>query len=94
MILLLQVIADKDAPMWKGYMYAGLMFAITLVAVVADHQHLQLVARAGFRLSAVLGLQVRAPRVPCALLLNASMTCTFCGKLTLSTLVHRSTATC
>lgn len=34
----LQVIADPDAPVWKGYVYGGLMLSGNLIGLLADHQ--------------------------------------------------------
>ncbi|KAG1680183.1 hypothetical protein FOA52_000296 [Chlamydomonas sp. UWO 241] len=58
--LLLKVIADPAAPMWKGYLYAGLMLLGNLIGMLADHQHFNYTLRAGFRLSSSLGALVHA----------------------------------
>ncbi|GAX80188.1 hypothetical protein CEUSTIGMA_g7626.t1 [Chlamydomonas eustigma] len=57
---LLKVIADKGAPEWEGYMWAGVMFVVSMAGLLADHQHFHLVMRAGMRLSGVLGAQVQS----------------------------------
>ncbi|GAX80189.1 hypothetical protein CEUSTIGMA_g7627.t1 [Chlamydomonas eustigma] len=57
--MLLKVVADENAPAWKGYLYAGLMFLGTLTGLIADHQHFLRSTRAGLRLSAVLSATVQ-----------------------------------
>eukprot|EP00798_Chlamydomonas_sp_ICE-L_P022904 gene22904-30080_t len=56
--LLLKLLSDPDAPVWLGYAYAGVMFAGTLVGVLADNQHFVRTTRAGLRLKAMLSAVV------------------------------------
>ncbi|MEW5311484.1 MAG: hypothetical protein WDW38_003194 [Sanguina aurantia] len=51
---LLQSLAGPQADAWKGYIYALLMFAGSMVGLLSDQQHFQLVMRAGFRLKALM----------------------------------------
>lgn len=51
---LLKSLAGPTSESWHGYVYASLMFLGSMVGLLADQQHFQLVMRAGFRLKALI----------------------------------------
>ncbi|TRY81629.1 hypothetical protein DNTS_014478 [Danionella cerebrum] len=72
--LLLGFMKDEEAPIWKGYLYAGLMFLLSCLQSVFNHQYTYTCFTVGMRVkTAVMGLVYRK-----SLVMNSSArrTCT------------------
>ncbi|KAM6957268.1 multidrug resistance-associated protein 1-like [Aplochiton taeniatus] len=58
--LLLEFMRDEEAPLWKGYMYAFLMFLLSSLQSLFNHQYLYACFTVGMRIkTAVMGLVYR-----------------------------------
>ncbi|KAG5854427.1 multidrug resistance-associated protein 1-like [Anguilla rostrata] len=58
--LLLGFMRDEDAPLWKGYFYASLMFLLSCLQSVFNHQYMYSCFTVGMRVkTAVMGLVYR-----------------------------------
>uniref|UniRef100_A0A671V7K3 ABC-type glutathione-S-conjugate transporter n=1 Tax=Sparus aurata TaxID=8175 RepID=A0A671V7K3_SPAAU len=58
--LLLQETVDEDAPLWKGYFYATLMFLLSCLQSLFNHQYMYTCFTVGMRVkTAVMGLVYR-----------------------------------
>ncbi|XP_061889552.1 multidrug resistance-associated protein 1 [Entelurus aequoreus] len=58
--LLLDFIRDEDAPLWKGYFYATLMFLLSCLQSLFNHQYMYTCFTVGMRVkTAVMGLVYR-----------------------------------
>ncbi|XP_054635108.1 multidrug resistance-associated protein 1 isoform X3 [Dunckerocampus dactyliophorus] len=58
--LLLGFMKDKDAPLWKGYFYATLMFLLSCLQSLFNHQYMYTCFTVGMRVkTAVMGLVYR-----------------------------------
>ncbi|KAJ8363882.1 hypothetical protein SKAU_G00127130 [Synaphobranchus kaupii] len=58
--LLLGFMRDEDAPLWKGYFYASLMFMLSCLQSVFNHQYMYSCFTVGMRVkTAVMGLVYR-----------------------------------
>uniref|UniRef100_A0A3B3TXC5 ABC-type glutathione-S-conjugate transporter n=1 Tax=Poecilia latipinna TaxID=48699 RepID=A0A3B3TXC5_9TELE len=72
--LLLDFMRDEDAPLWKGYFYATLMFLLSCLQSLFNHQYMYTCFTVGMRVkTAVMGLVYRK-----SLVINSSArrTCT------------------
>uniref|UniRef100_A0A3B3ZXF0 ABC-type glutathione-S-conjugate transporter n=1 Tax=Periophthalmus magnuspinnatus TaxID=409849 RepID=A0A3B3ZXF0_9GOBI len=72
--LLLSFMKDEDAPLWKGYFYATLMFLLSCLQSLFNHQYMYTCFTVGMRVkTAVMGLVYRK-----SLVINSSArrTCT------------------
>uniref|UniRef100_A0A8C6UBB9 ABC-type glutathione-S-conjugate transporter n=1 Tax=Neogobius melanostomus TaxID=47308 RepID=A0A8C6UBB9_9GOBI len=72
--LLLSFMRDDDAPLWKGYFYATLMFLLSCLQSLFNHQYMYMCFTVGMRVkTAVMGLVYRK-----SLVINSSArrTCT------------------
>uniref|UniRef100_A0AAX7U300 ABC-type glutathione-S-conjugate transporter n=1 Tax=Astatotilapia calliptera TaxID=8154 RepID=A0AAX7U300_ASTCA len=73
-VLLLDFMRDEDAPLWKGYFYATLMFLLSCLQSLFNHQYMYTCFTVGMRVkTAVMGLVYRK-----SLVINSSArrTCT------------------
>uniref|UniRef100_A0A3B3ZX39 ABC-type glutathione-S-conjugate transporter n=1 Tax=Periophthalmus magnuspinnatus TaxID=409849 RepID=A0A3B3ZX39_9GOBI len=73
-LLLLSFMKDEDAPLWKGYFYATLMFLLSCLQSLFNHQYMYTCFTVGMRVkTAVMGLVYRK-----SLVINSSArrTCT------------------
>uniref|UniRef100_A0A673C5R8 ABC-type glutathione-S-conjugate transporter n=1 Tax=Sphaeramia orbicularis TaxID=375764 RepID=A0A673C5R8_9TELE len=73
-VLLLSFMKDEDAPLWKGYFYATLMFLLSCLQSLFNHQYMYTCFTVGMRVkTAVMGLVYRK-----SLVINSSArrTCT------------------
>lgn len=58
--LLLGFMRDQDAPLWKGYFYATLMFLLSCLQSLFNHQYMYTCFTVGMRVkTAVMGLVYR-----------------------------------
>uniref|UniRef100_A0A8C9TP04 ABC-type glutathione-S-conjugate transporter n=1 Tax=Scleropages formosus TaxID=113540 RepID=A0A8C9TP04_SCLFO len=58
--LLLGFMRDEDAPLWKGYFYASLMFLLSCLQSLFNHQYMYMCFTVGMRVkTAVMGLVYR-----------------------------------
>lgn len=58
--LLLGFMRDEDAPLWKGYFYATLMFLLSCLQSLFNHQYMYTCFTVGMRVkTAVMGLVYR-----------------------------------
>lgn len=58
--LLLDFMRDEDAPLWKGYFYATLMFLLSCLQSLFNHQYMYACFTVGMRVkTAVMGLVYR-----------------------------------
>ena len=58
--LLLDFMRDEDAPLWKGYFYATLMFLLSCLQSLFNHQYMYTCFTVGMRVkTAVMGLVYR-----------------------------------
>uniref|UniRef100_A0A8C9ZY76 ABC-type glutathione-S-conjugate transporter n=1 Tax=Sander lucioperca TaxID=283035 RepID=A0A8C9ZY76_SANLU len=59
-LLLLDFMRDEDAPLWKGYFYATLMFLLSCLQSLFNHQYMYTCFTVGMRVkTAVMGLVYR-----------------------------------
>uniref|UniRef100_A0A8D3DSU2 ABC-type glutathione-S-conjugate transporter n=1 Tax=Scophthalmus maximus TaxID=52904 RepID=A0A8D3DSU2_SCOMX len=59
-VLLLAFMRDEDAPLWKGYFYATLMFLLSCLQSLFNHQYMYTCFTVGMRVkTAVMGLVYR-----------------------------------
>lgn len=58
--LLLSFVRDEDAPLWKGYLFAFLMFLLSCLQSLFNHQYMYTCFTVGMRVkTAVMGLVYR-----------------------------------
>ncbi|XP_053533876.1 multidrug resistance-associated protein 1 isoform X3 [Ictalurus punctatus] len=58
--LLLDVVRDKDAPLWKGYLFAFSMFLVSCLQSLCNHQYMYSCFTVGMRVkTAIMGLVYR-----------------------------------
>ncbi|XP_053473518.1 multidrug resistance-associated protein 1-like [Ictalurus furcatus] len=58
--LLLDVVRDKDAPLWKGYLFAFSMFLLSCLQSLCNHQYMYSCFTVGMRVkTAIMGLVYR-----------------------------------
>lgn len=62
--LLLGFMNETDAPLWKGYFYASLMFLLSCMQSLFNHQYMYACFTVGMRVkTAVMGLVYRKVRL-------------------------------
>ncbi|KAG2455285.1 MRP1 protein, partial [Polypterus senegalus] len=72
--LLLEFVRDTDAPLWKGYFYAALIFLVSCLQSLFNHQYMYTCFTVGMRVkTALMGLVYRKSLVVCN---AARRTCT------------------
>ncbi|GAB5365970.1 hypothetical protein AAMO2058_001104200 [Amorphochlora amoebiformis] len=52
--LIISFIKDKNQPVWKGYMYAILLFVCTMIGAAGEAQYFQIVMRVGMQVRSAL----------------------------------------
>lgn len=63
--LLLGFMREEDAPLWKGYFYATLMFLLSCLQSLFNHQYMYTCFTVGMRVkTAVMGLVYRKVKAP------------------------------
>ena len=73
---------DEDAPLWKGYLYATLMFLLSCLQSLFNHQYMYTCFTVGMRVkTAVMGLVYRKVGLPLPTYIAVASAVRFCLKI-------------